>query len=129
MEELPLEIQKFQHLVLPIILGILGSGIFTVLITSFLNRKKNKAEIKSIESEAESVIAKSILEYAEGMRLDLSELKKELKELKTEYSELQKSAEDVDKKNYELQTSLDKIVKERDYFKSELEKLKNSPKK
>lgn len=111
-----------DSMLMPVIIAVLGSNVVTTILSSFFSRKKNKAEVNSIESSSEASLHKTILDYADGMREDIQHLKGDLVKVNEAHEELRKEYE-------ELFTKLGKVEAEKEKYRNQLIELRKKLKK
>lgn len=107
-----METSSLDTLAVPIVVAVLSSNVITAIVSSFINRRKLKAETKSLEATSENTINKTILEYSDGLREDIKELREELSTAREIHETLRDDYEELFKKCALLEAERDSIKQE-----------------
>lgn len=107
-----------QGSVMELLMALTAGGVLTVVIKSFVDRKKSNAEAKKLSVESEGYLSDLALRMADrlqhsmtAMEAKVDTLVKEIDLLKRRNNELDETCRLLSSENVELKAALEKCIK------------------
>ena len=111
------------ELIVTILVGIFGGGVFGTIVTQFLQKKKYQAEAKSINLTGELKITDTVLQYSNTLRGDVAKLKEEMSELRSKYETVNTAYQEIKTKHEILHKDYKEVKEENAGLKKRVEAL------